>query len=109
MGWWAKYFADWILRIFAVNGAEYWGLFYPGLTEVSEVTGCHIYLTPQKHWPKALAAKYFGGNKKIFGILRDPYERLVAQFRGNIGKKYGGDWGEFRKVCDVNGGIKKGL
>lgn len=103
-----RFVVDWVLRFMSVSGAEFWGLFYPGLDQISNVTGCSMYLSPQKHWPKDLADEYFSG-RKVFGILRDPYERLVAQFRGSLGKNYGGDWGEFRKVCDVNGGIKKGL
>mmetsp|Transcript_95936 Transcript_95936/g.222387 ORF Transcript_95936/g.222387 Transcript_95936/m.222387 type:complete len:294 (-) Transcript_95936:103-984(-) len=68
----------------------------------SEVTGCHLMNTPGKYWPKELAASYFG-NRTVFGILRDPYERLVAQFRGS-------GWGlcpESRAACDVSGGVKK--
>ena len=38
--------------------------------------------------------------------LRDPYERLVAQFRGDF-DAYGGGWGWRRLVCDVDSAIKK--
>uniref|UniRef100_A0A7S2CEG4 Sulfotransferase n=1 Tax=Alexandrium andersonii TaxID=327968 RepID=A0A7S2CEG4_9DINO len=71
---------------------------------VSEVTGCPMYFTPQKYWPKALAEKYIGG-KTPFGLLRDPYERLVAFFRGNM-TGYGGSYPEYIKTCDVNGAVK---
>merc|ERR1719499_1593381 len=43
----------------------------------SQTTGCHLMNTPGKYWPKDLAERYFG-NRTVFGILRDPYERLVA-------------------------------
>merc|ERR1719414_1549602 len=55
--------------------------------------------------PKDLAQKYFG-NKTIFGMLRDPYERLTAFFRGGF-SGYGGSYPEFYKTCDVNGAVKQ--
>ena len=67
---------------------EIWGHMNPALHGTSNVTGCPLFYTPAKHWPKDLADWYFAG-KKTFGVLRDPYERLVAQFRGNI-PGYGG-------------------
>jgi len=76
---------------------EQWGTFYPGLVEVSKVTGCPLYLTPQKHWPRELQDRYLG-NRTIFGLLRDPYERLVSIFRG--------DYPKYFSTCDVNGAVK---
>jgi len=84
---------------------EIWGHLNPDLQVINKVTGCPMYYTPQKYWPEQLAAKYFG-NKTVFGMLRDPYERLVAFFRGNL-EGYGGSYPEFLKSCDVNGAVKK--
>ena len=41
------------------------------------------------------------GDHERFGVLRDPYERLVAQFRGSY-PGYGGDWGPERLTCEVD-------
>merc|ERR1719352_1462994 len=76
-----------------------WGPINPDLQTISNISGCPMYYTPQKLWPAALGKQYFG-NKKIFGVLRDPYERAIAQFRG-MGT------GEAKATCDVNAGVKK--
>jgi len=83
-----------------------WGHISPLLQEVSNVTGCPLYYTPQKHWPKDLAEKYFGSGSKVFGVLRDPYERLVAGFRGD-NPQYGASEAEFFATCDVNAAVKR--
>lgn len=85
-------------------GAEVWGHLNPDLNIMSEVTGCPMYYTPPKYWPEDLAQRYFG-NKTSFGMLRDPYERLVAIFRGGFAG-YGGNYPQFRDNCDVNGAVK---
>lgn len=85
--------------------AEVWGHMNPDLNVISEVTGCPMYYTPQKYWPKDLAEKYFAG-KTRFGMLRDPYERLNSFFRGNF-DKYGGAYPEYFKTCDVNSAVKQ--
>lgn len=64
------------------NG-ESWGHFADDLQLKSPTTGCDLYYTPQKYWPIEVAERYFGG-KKIFGLLRDPFERLVSIFRGQV-------------------------
>mmetsp|Transcript_86261 Transcript_86261/g.175230 ORF Transcript_86261/g.175230 Transcript_86261/m.175230 type:complete len:320 (-) Transcript_86261:46-1005(-) len=87
-------------------GGEVWGHANPDLQVKSNVTGCPMFYTPQKYWPKELAESYFGNNMTVFGTLRDPYERLVAIFRGQD-PDYGGDYDEFYKSCDVNGAVKK--
>jgi len=87
------------------KGAEFWGHLHPDLFQKSEVTGCPLFFTPAKYWPTDIAQSYFG-NKTIFGMLRDPYERLVAMFRGNM-KNYGGSYPEFFKTCDANGAVRK--
>mmetsp|Transcript_96414 Transcript_96414/g.249328 ORF Transcript_96414/g.249328 Transcript_96414/m.249328 type:complete len:377 (-) Transcript_96414:191-1321(-) len=88
-----------------VPGGELWGRLVPQLNELSEVTGCSYALTPPKYWPEELARDYFG-NKTVFGMLRDPYERLVALFRGNIAT-YGGTFPEFYSTCDINNAVKQ--
>mmetsp|Transcript_61945 Transcript_61945/g.191969 ORF Transcript_61945/g.191969 Transcript_61945/m.191969 type:complete len:348 (-) Transcript_61945:231-1274(-) len=83
-----------------------WGFLNPMLSSKwSNVTGCPLYLTPPKYWPKSIADAYFAA-KTPFGLLRDPYERLVAFFRGNI-TSYGGGYGRFLPTCDVNGAVKQ--
>lgn len=61
---------------------------------------CPLMYTPAKLWPPQLAQQQFG-NKTVFGILRDPYERLVAQFRGAYRLKHP------ELGCDVNAGVKQ--
>mmetsp|Transcript_9439 Transcript_9439/g.17491 ORF Transcript_9439/g.17491 Transcript_9439/m.17491 type:complete len:290 (-) Transcript_9439:75-944(-) len=65
----------------------------------SDVTGCDLMYTPGKLWPAELAKVYFG-NRTTFGILRDPFERMVAQFRGTYRLKHP------ELGCDLNRGIK---
>lgn len=87
---------------------EIWGAMNPVLLMESSI-GCPLYLTPPKFWPKNIAQAYFG-QKRRFGLLRDPYERLVAMFRGDAGGEtgagYGGDFDEYVPNCDVDGAIK---
>lgn len=58
--------------------------------------------TPSKYWPRNEAQKAFGG-KKVFGILRDPFERLVAQFRGQGQRLYP----DLYSTCNVNEGVRR--
>lgn len=78
--------------------AEIWGGLNPDLRMPSAVTGCPLHYTPQKWWPRPLAEQYFG-NKTVFGILRDPYERLVSFHRDP----------DFYPDCDVNKAVKATL
>jgi hypothetical protein len=88
-----------------------WGHLNPDLHQISNVTGCPLYYTPQKYWPQEIAQNYFN-NGTVFGLLRNPAERLVAQFRGAlevmaVGGDYGSDWSlEYLEACDVNSAIK---
>eukprot|EP00438_Fugacium_kawagutii_P004400 Skav233169 [mRNA] locus=scaffold7441:11645:16873:+ [translate_table: standard] len=84
--------------------AKLWGGVAPELQELSNVTGCPLYFTPPKYWPKDLAQSYLSG-KKVFGIVRNPLERLVAMFRGGY-SEYGSFPPHFRESCDVNGAIR---
>lgn len=96
-----------MLETLRAPGGQLWGRMVPELHQISEVTGCPLYFTPAKHWPKDIARTYFR-NRTIFGVLRDPYERLVAHFRGRT-NAYGASYPEFYKTCDVNGAVKKML
>lgn len=82
-----------------------WGHVSPLLQERNNVTGCPMYFSPQKYWPEDLAKEYFG-DKTVFGVLRDPYERLVAFFRGNT-PTYGFSDPELFATCDVNNAVKR--
>jgi len=84
--------------------AKLWGGVAPELQEISNVTGCPMYFTPPKYWPDDLAKSYLAG-KKVFGIVRNPIERLVAMFRGGY-SEYGSFPPHFRETCNVNGAIK---
>lgn len=70
--------------------------------QTSAVTGCDLMYTPAKYWPNDLARAHFG-NRTVFGILRDPYERLVAEFRGDGRERYP----EFWASCDANAAVKQ--
>jgi len=85
-------------------GGEAWGHINPDLQVMNNITNCPHYLSPAKYWPEDLAQSYFG-NKTIFGIIRDPYEKLVAQFRGGMAD-YGGFPRQMMVTCDVNAAIK---
>jgi hypothetical protein len=96
----------------AKPGGRVWGHFHPALQQISNVTGCALYFTPQKYWPEDVARRYFG-DQKVFGLLRNPYERVVAMFRGARMLKAGGDdYGtdfnaSYIDSCDVNSAIKE--
>jgi hypothetical protein len=64
-----------------------------------------MYLTPQKYWPTELAKTYFG-NKHVFGVLRDPYERLVQLFKSGMEGYSDRDATALAK-CDVNSAVRK--
>lgn len=84
-----------------------WGHFNQDLQDIDPKTGCPMYFTPPKYWPTKLAQKYFA-NKTIFGVLRDPYERIVSQFRGNV-EGYGGFDDGAHERCSLNVGVKEML
>jgi len=85
-------------------GGEVWGHWNPEIQKINTKTGCSLFFTPQKYWDQADLDNYFG-NKTVFGMLRDPYERLVAMFRGNF-QGYGGFDEKFHAECDVNGALQ---
>lgn len=93
----------------AQKDAEFWGPINPDLQEISTVSNCPMYYTPPKDWPTELADRYFT-NKTVFGILRDPYERLMAFYRGFhsggsvvTGEKFISDG----RLCDISSFVKE--
>lgn len=78
-----------------------WGPHHPKLNAASKV-GCLMFYTPPKYWPEDLAKEYFG-NKTVFGMLRDPYERLTSIFRSNPGHAYD----QYFDYCDLNGAVRQ--
>jgi len=77
--------------------AELWGNMIPHLRHVEPRSGCQMANAPPRLWSPYDADKYFG-QKVTFGILRNPYERMVAIFR------------ESQPVgCDVNKAVKQWL
>jgi len=63
-------------------GGEVWAEMEPQLRRISSV-GCDMYYTPQQHWPENIAKSYFRG-RNIFGVIRDPYDKLVNEFRMQV-------------------------
>jgi len=113
------------IRIVKGPGGEIWGQMDPDLRPISNITGCNLYHTPQKYWPEDIAERYFSG-KRAFGILRDPYDKVVAVFRelatggGQPSRKEVSDregapeveseeYLAFYSDCDVNGWVKAEL
>jgi hypothetical protein len=96
----------------AQPNAPIWGAMHPDLQEETDY-GCPLFETPQQQWPEDEAHKYFN-NKTVFGMLRDPYDRWVAAFRGlmntvtravpNLAK--GLDFDNDDMTCDVNAWTK---
>jgi len=101
---------DWERKVEKMTGKdkELWGMVNPLLHGTSSI-GCPMYLTPPKHLPAQIADEYLG-NRTSFGMLRDPYERLVSIFRGSVGgqtgKGYGGDYSKYAEDCDVDSAVQ---
>jgi len=76
--------------------------FNEDLYATTNMSECPMYFTPPKYWPNDLTEKYIG-NRNVFGMLRDRYERLVAFLCGNY-SDYGGSYAEEMKTCDVTSG-----
>jgi len=115
-------------------GGEAWGMMAPDLRQVSDATGCDLYYTPQKYWPEAVAKKYFRynsyENRTVFGVLRDPFDKIVNEFRMQvlgvsslfahetrkaISEREGAtdrespEYKEYYENCDVNSWVKAEL
>lgn len=74
----------WIMNHVArARGGELWGMMHPAARPISEVTGCNLYYTPGKYWPAEAAKDYFG-DRDIFAVLRDPYDKMVNEFRMQV-------------------------
>mmetsp|Transcript_74983 Transcript_74983/g.160566 ORF Transcript_74983/g.160566 Transcript_74983/m.160566 type:complete len:386 (+) Transcript_74983:81-1238(+) len=106
-----------------------WGQMNPSIREISNATGCNMYYTPGKYWPSDLAHSYFG-QRTIFGVLRDPYDKAVNEFRRQVQKvdsvfkwqlranisareghleREGLRYQMYYDTCDVNGYLKEEL
>lgn len=68
------------LRTVMGKGAQIWGAMNFDLREINDITKCDTFYTPQKYWSMKLRNKFLT-NRKVFGILRDPYDRIVNIFR----------------------------
>mmetsp|Transcript_86097 Transcript_86097/g.208609 ORF Transcript_86097/g.208609 Transcript_86097/m.208609 type:complete len:449 (-) Transcript_86097:7-1353(-) len=109
------------------EGGQVWGTMYPELRAVSNYSGCNLVYEPPRHWPVEFARAYFGG-RRAFGLLRDPYDRLVSEFRyqasgggkqtvdisrsevsereGSL-EREGPEYSALYSNCDVNGWVKR--
>eukprot|EP00933_Yihiella_yeosuensis_P018974 TRINITY_DN15444_c0_g1_i1.p1 TRINITY_DN15444_c0_g1~~TRINITY_DN15444_c0_g1_i1.p1 ORF type:complete len:453 (-),score=89.59 TRINITY_DN15444_c0_g1_i1:761-2119(-) len=65
------------------SDSELWGMMDPRLRGFSDKTKCHLYYTPPTLQPKDVAERYYRG-KTAFAFLRDPYDRLVNDFRRQV-------------------------
>jgi len=96
-------------------GGELWGSKNPSLREKSAATGCTLAATPPKYWPEELATKYFAWddkqNRTVVGVLRDPYDKIVHEFRlraEGAGEDESADKTLYES-CDVNSWVKQEL
>jgi len=110
-------------------GGQVWGLMSPDLRVISNFSGCNLVYEPPKYWPSDIASSYFSaGSSRSFGLLRDPFDRLVSQFRqeasgggkqvvgfkrsdvsereGSL-EREGEMYQNFYSNCDVNGWVKE--
>lgn len=113
----------------AAQGQMLWGEFVPELRDISEETGCNLFYTPPKFWPKKLQRKVLQ-NHTAFTMLRDPYDRMANEFRMQAGgvdsawsftfrktvsmregnfEREGDEYQRFYKECDVNGYLQAEL
>jgi len=63
------------------------------------VTGCHLADTPPKYWPANFAKMYFE-NRTRFGLLQNPYTRLVNYFKAHLHL-----FEQEHETCDINTAI----
>lgn len=108
---------------------QLWGMMHPPSWVISDKTNCNMYYTPGKYWPEDLAQKYFG-DRAVFGILRDPYDKMVNEFRRQVQgidsgfnfqsrhmidvrenntERLSSRYEQYYKTCDVNGYLKEEL
>jgi len=111
------------------TGGQVWGQMNPQLRQVSNYSGCNLVYEPPKHWPAEIASAYFGRGR-AFGLVRDPYDRLVSEFkhqasggggqltdykRSDVSQREGSTEREgpayqaLYSNCDVNGWVKEEL
>jgi len=97
------------IRALAQPNPEFWADLNPDIQLLSSATGgqCPMFYTPQKYWPTDLASQYFG-SKTVFGIIRDPYDRLVSIFQGNepLYPEYFPSASN-NHTCNVNGAVRR--
>lgn len=60
-----------------------WGMMHPAARPIDEATGCNLYYVPGYMWPQKAASLYFG-EATPFGFLRDPYDKMVNEFRQQV-------------------------
>lgn len=61
-----------------------WGMMHPITRPIDNTTGCNLYYTPGYLWPQEAADAYFARNT-VFAFLRDPYDKMVNEFRQQVG------------------------
>jgi len=85
------------------EAAQLWGHASPMLRATSQVTGCILADTPPNDWPEMFAKKYMD-NKIAFGVLQDPYTRIVDFF-----KSHPRVFATETETCDVDTAVEKSL
>lgn len=98
----------------ALEDASFWGPMNPDLQVHSNwnggellsdtAQGCPMYYTPQQFWPADLAQKFFG-DKTVFGLLRNPYDRVLAFLRSQVGGVIQG-FAFDNRTCDFGAKVK---
>jgi len=98
----------------ALEDASFWGPMNPDLQVHSNWNGgelmsdtsqgCPMYYTPQQYWPVDLAQKFFG-DKTVFGLLRNPYDRFLAFLRAEEGGVLQG-FAFDNRTCDFSAKVK---
>lgn len=91
--------------------AVFWGHSHPEAMDMSGASGCPYAFTPPRYWPADRQHSYYGHDFLAFGVVRNPYERLVSIFRqGGAGYLTNSSaWQNWTKTCDVNGFLKEML
>jgi len=94
--------------------AIFWGHAHPQLMDYTGVTGfsCPLAFTPQVYWAEEYLQSYFGKQPLVFGLLRNPYERLVSIFRSGAAgyaNSSSESYSRYLDTCDVNGWVRDSL
>lgn len=109
-------------------GGVLWAELHPYARGINKITGCNNYYSPGKYWDLAHSKGYFQ-SKTAFAVLRDPYDKIVNDFRMTVGGyssgfegvtihdvavrednlEYETTYSRYYETCDVNGYLREEL